>query len=115
MANGVGRALLGVLMVAAPGPIARLWMGSRGGLESRMLGRTHGVRDVALGAGLVWALEQGEPTRAWIAGAAICDAVDAGVTLAHWNSLPRTGRVLVLAIAAGSAVQMGTLAARTAR
>jgi len=115
MANAVGRTVLGAAMVVAPGPVARLWMGSRGSLESKMLGRTHGIRDVAVGAGLVWALENGESTHAWVTGAAISDAVDAAVTLAYWGDLPRRGRVMVLALAASSAVQMGVLAARTAR
>jgi hypothetical protein len=111
-ANGIGRALLGVLLVIAPGPIARLWLGSRGALEPRVLGRTHGVRDIALGAGLVWAIERDEPARAWVLGSALCDAVDAAATLAFWNSLPRLGRVLVAALATGSAIQLGSLAGR---
>jgi hypothetical protein len=113
--NGIGRAALGAIMVAAPGPIARLWMGSRATIESKVLGRTHGVRDLGLGAGLVWALDRDEPVHPWVTAAALADAVDAGVTLAYWNTLPRTGRWLVLALALPSAVQMGVLAARTAR
>jgi hypothetical protein len=50
-----------------------------------------------------------------VAGSAASDVVDAAVTLAFWKSLPRVGRFIVLALAAGSAVQMGTLAARMDR
>jgi hypothetical protein len=113
--NGIGRAVLGASMVVAPGSAARLWLGSPGGIESKVLGRTHGARDLALGAGLVWALERDEPVHPWITAAAISDVVDAGVTLAFWNGLSRAGRWVVLGMAAGSAIQMGTLAARTAR
>jgi hypothetical protein len=113
--NGVIRTLLGVFLVAAPGPFARVWMGSRGELASRVLGRTHGIRDVALGAGLVWAVDRDEPDHAWVTGAAVCDLLDAGVTVAFWDELPRVGRWLVLALAGSSAVQMGVLAARGAR
>jgi hypothetical protein len=113
--NGIGRAVLGAMLVVAPGPIARLWMGSRGTIESKVLGRTHGARDVALGAGMVWAVDRDEPVHPWATAAALSDAVDAGVTLAFWNSLPRAGRWLVLGMALPSAVQMGVLAARTAR
>jgi hypothetical protein len=113
--NGIGRAVLGVLLLVAPGQIARLWLGSRGTIESKVLGRTHGVRDVALGVGLVQAIARGEPVRAWVAGSAASDVVDAAVTLAFWKSLPRVGRFIVLALAAGSAVQMGALAARMDR
>jgi hypothetical protein len=50
-----------------------------------------------------------------VTAAALADTVDAAATLAAWRSLPRAGRWLVFAIAAGSAVQMGALAAATAR
>jgi hypothetical protein len=113
--NGIGRAVIGAAMVAAPAVATRLWMDVGGTTESKVLGRTHGVRDIALGAGLVWAVERDEPALAWMAGAALSDLVDASVTLAQWRSLPPAGRVLVLALATGSAVQMGTLAAREAR
>jgi hypothetical protein len=113
--NGIGRAALGAIMVAAPGRVARLWIGSSGAIEAKVLGRTHGVRDLGLGAGLVWAIDRDEPVHPWATAAALSDAVDAGVTLAFWNSLPRTGRWVVLALALPSAVQMGVLAARTAR
>ena len=113
--NGIGRSVIGAAMVVAPGLISRLWLGSGDALESKVLARTHGIRDIALGAGLVWAVEQDEPLHAWLASAALCDAVDAGVTVAFWDSLPRAGRVMVFALAAGAAVQTGVLAARTAR
>ena len=113
--NGIGRAVLGAAMVAAPGAVTRLWMDTSGSVEAKMLGRTHGVRDIALGAGLVWALERDEPAQAWMAGAALSDLVDAGVTLSQWRTLPPSGRLLVMALATSSAVQMGALAAREAR
>ena len=113
--NGIGRAVLGAAMVAAPAAITRLWMDVGGTTETRILGRTHGVRDIALGAGLVWAIERDEPAQGWMAGAALSDLVDAGVTLAQWRSLPPAGRVLVLALAASSAVQMAALTASEAR
>ena len=113
--NGIGRAVLGAAMVVAPGAITRLWMDVGATRETQILGRTHGVRDIALGAGLVWAIDRGEPAQAWMAGAALSDVVDAGATLSQWKTLPPTGRLLVLALATSSAVQMGMLAARSAR
>lgn len=114
--NGIGRALIGTALVAAPGLAARTWLGDESdGTAGKVLGRALGVRDLALGAGLLWALEQKEPTHAWLVAAAAADAVDAGATLLAWTSLPRTGRVLVLAVAAGSAIQMGVLAATADR
>jgi hypothetical protein len=67
--NGIGRAVLGASIVLAPTIAGRQWVGSDGhGPATKVFGRALGVRDVALGAGLVWALEKGEPTQAWIAG-----------------------------------------------
>lgn len=109
--NGIGRALIGATLVAAPRLVARSWVGDDPGPATRVLGRALGVRDLALGAGLLWALDRDEPAHAWLVGAAVADTVDAAATLIAWNSLPRGGRALVLAIAAGSAVQMGVLAA----
>jgi hypothetical protein len=113
--NGIGRAALGASMVIAPRSVVRAWIGSRYGIESKVFARTHGARDLALGAGLIWAIERKEPVHPWVTASAIADVVDAAVTLAFWNELPRVGRWVVLGMAAGSAVQMGALAASTAR
>jgi hypothetical protein len=110
--NGIGRALLGASMVVAPTITGRLWIGDDGeGPATKVLGRALGIRDVVIGAGLIQALDARAPTRGWIAAAAAADAIDAGATLLNWRDLPPVGRALVLALAAGSAVQMGVLAA----
>jgi hypothetical protein len=110
--NGAGRAVIGAALTIAPTLAARGWIGddaaSPGG---RVLGRALGLRDLVLGAGLVQAIAAGEPTRGWIAAAAAADAIDATATLLNWGALPRAGRIGILALAAGSAVQMGMLAA----
>lgn len=112
MSNGIGRAVLGAALVAAPTLVARTWVGDDGaGPAAKVIGRALGIRDVALGAGLVQALGAGSPARPWIAAAAVADAIDAGATLLNWRDLPPVGRALVLGLAAGSAVQMGVLAA----
>ena len=112
-ANGIGRALLGAGLVLAPGLAGRAWLGSdASSAATKVAARALGIRDVALGAGLLMALDKREPARNWVAGAAAADAIDAAATLLAWNSLPRAGRLGVLAMAAGSTVQMGLLARR---
>jgi hypothetical protein len=81
-------------------------------VDDRELARLNAVGRVALGAGLIWALERRQPAHPWIAGAAAADAVDAAATAIARDALPRAGRLGVLALAAGSAVQMGVLAQR---
>ena len=115
LTNGIGRALIGAVLVAAPRTITRTWVGPSDAVDPDVLGRALGARDLALGAGLVWAVRRGEPAHAWCVAATLADTVDAGATLALWKSLPAPGRALVVAVAVGSAVQMAALSARVDR
>ena len=110
MGNGIGRALIGASLIAAPTVATRSWLGADGP-AAKVLGRALGARDLALGAGLLWALGRDEPAHAWLVAAVLADGVDAGATLLGWSDLPPAGRAAVLALAAGSAVQMAALAA----
>lgn len=76
---GVGRTAVGVALLVAPaaargafGPVA----GQPGG---RAVIRALGVRDAALGVGLLVAVRSGAPARPWLALGAASDAVDAVV------------------------------------
>jgi hypothetical protein len=110
-ANAIGRLALGAGLLIAPALAARGWIGGDASSPgTRVVTRALAIRDVALGAGLLWALDKREPVHAWITGAAAVDAVDAAATLAGWSELPRLGRAGVVALATGSAVQMGLLA-----
>ena len=112
--NGVGRAVLGAAFVVAPG-LGRVWLGSDASQSTtKAVARALGVRDLALGTGLVMALQNDEPARNWVTSAAVADAVDTAATLIAWPDLPRAGRLLVLGMAVGSAVQMGLLSRRVA-
>jgi hypothetical protein len=104
--NGIGRIALGAGLMLAPGLAARVWVGrdaSRTG--AKVLASALGARDVALGVGLLVALESDGPARGWLEGAALADAVDFAATLAAGTAIPRVGRVGVLALAGASAVQ----------
>jgi hypothetical protein len=108
--------VLGAALILAPVRATRPWIGDVAlSPGAKVLGRALGVRDLALGAGLLWAQQRQEPEHPWLTAATLADVVDAAATLAAWRSLPRAGRWLVLGIAAGSAVEMGKLAAATAR
>jgi hypothetical protein len=77
LTNGIGRAVIGGLRVAAPGQIARLWLGPSAPVETGVLGRALGARDLALGAGGVGGGRRGEPAHAWGVAAARADGGDA--------------------------------------
>ena len=113
-ANGIGRAAIGTTLTVAPALATRGWIGDKAaaGPGGQVLGRALGIRDLVIGAGLLWALDRKEPAHAWLVAASAADAVDAAATLLNWNDLPKAGRIGILAIAAGSAVQMGFLAAQ---
>ncbi len=113
--NAIGRGLFGAGLVIAPGLAARHWIGddaSGGGVKVVM--RALGIRDLVLGAGLLWALSNDEPIHAWVTGGAAADAVDAVATAVAGDDLPPLGRFGVLALATKSAVQMALIARRTA-
>lgn len=98
----LGRVGLGAGFVAAPGLVARLWVGE-GGTGARVLGAGFGARDVAIGAGLWHALERDQDTHTWLLAGAAGDVADGLATLAARKSLPLVGRLGVAAFAATGA------------
>jgi hypothetical protein len=107
----VFRVLTGGLLLVAPGLPARLWLGESGDRSVRLLARAMGARDLALGAGALRALTNGEPAQPWVAGGAAADATDA---LASLLSLGRRhpARALVVGAVAGAAAFAGARAAQ---
>jgi len=105
------RVALGLGALAAPDVAARPWVGDEGpAAPRRTLARALGGRDVALGLGALLAARRGAPVRGWVEAGALADAGDVVATLASFPRLPRYGRFVVLAGAAG-AVAAGVLAA----
>jgi len=103
---------LGGVAVVAPDLVARPWIGTDADRDgAKVLGRALGGRDLALGIGPVLASRRGGPVRGWVEAAALADLVDVAATLAVFSRLPRRGRWLVLASAAGAALA-GSVAAR---
>src|SRR4051794_19179789 len=88
-----GRIALGAALAVAPGLVARGWIGSSiTSTGTRVLARGFGLRDVAIGAGTLSALEAGRPTRDWLLAGALADVADLTATLAAGRSLPLLGR-----------------------
>lgn len=105
-AQSVNRLALGVALIALPGLFGRIWSGGRvAGERARLVARALGVRDVALGAGGLLALREGDPrwaSRAFGAQAA-ADAADVVAVLLARDALGRPAQAVAATVAAGSA------------
>jgi hypothetical protein len=101
-----GRVGIGVTAIAAPTLMARPWIGAPAGdTASRLLARTMGGRDLALGLGAARALARSdEEARPWVALGGTADAVDALASLVVFRSLPRSTRWGILASTVGAAL-----------
>ncbi len=108
-----GRVGLGVSAIAAPTLMARPWIGGAAASSgSRVLARTMGGRDLALGIGALRALGvSDDEARPWVALGGMADAVDAAATLVAFGTLPRRSRWGILALTVGAAVVSTRVAA----
>ena len=111
-AIALGRIAIGITALVAPTVPMRPWVGRDFAWQPRakLLSRALGARDLALGVGVMLALRHKAPVRGWVEGAVLADAGDSVATLLAFGSLPKNGRWLVLASAAGAAAA-GRLAA----
>jgi hypothetical protein len=108
---GAVRVGLGVATFLAPHRAARFWTGESGeSLPSTLAARGMAIRDIAIGLGLVKAVELGGPTRGWLEAAALSDAGDAAATLFAWRELGGVRRLFLVAVEAGAAVLQMQLA-----
>ena len=107
-----GRVGLGVTAMVAPTLPLRPWIGRSVSWrpQAKLLARALGVRDLALGLGVILALRKDAPVRGWVEGSAMADAGDALATLLAFRSLPKVGRMAVLASAGGAAAVGGVVA-----
>ena len=104
--SAAGRVAIGAALLVAPQLVTKGWTGADGATPGgRLLGRSLGARDLALGLGVLGALERGDPRATdWIRASAVSDAVDAAATLLAYRHLPKGGRFGVLVLAATAAV-----------
>lgn len=97
-----GRVLIGAVLFAAPDLVAAPWVGDdarTGG--ARVLARSMGARDAALGVGTLVSSGDREQLRRWLLASSVCDAADFVATLGGPRSPARTA---VLAFAAAGTV-----------
>jgi hypothetical protein len=103
--HALGRAGIGAAMLAAPGLVARSWVGEAGGSPgARVLTTALGGRDVAIGLGLARAVRSGDRAAPWLLAGVFADAVDLAATVRWRRSLPPAAVVGIGALAAGSVV-----------
>jgi hypothetical protein len=109
--NGYGRIALGLGMVAAPEAATRPWLGEDAGRAGvQALTRMLGARDVILGFLTVHTAARPGVGPRTLATVALADVVDAAAVSAVRDRLP-SGATGVIALAAGSAVQLAGAAA----
>jgi hypothetical protein len=102
---------IGAVAMVAPTVVARPWIGADASRRTtKVFARAMGIRDLALGLGVILALRHDAPVRGWVEGGGLADAGDALATLLSFGSLPRFSRWLVVATAAGAAATAQVLA-----
>jgi hypothetical protein len=95
-----GRIAIGVISLLAPGLVGRAMMGPEGDSGGiRLLLRVVGARDLALGIGVLAALDRDAPVRGWLRASAVVDGLDAAGSLLARHHL----RPTVFPAAAGAA------------
>jgi len=102
---------LGAAFVLFPGLAGRMWIGSPAATRPvKVLARAFGARDLAIGLGIVIALDRGTPVRGWIEAGALSDAIDTGASLLAGDSIHPAIRWPAIALAAGSTAAGAALA-----
>ena len=100
-----GRTAFGAGMVLAPSLMLKGWVGEDANLPAvKLVGRTMGVRDAALGIGALRALREGKSVKFWLQLGIAADAVDCAATLLAARRIPTRGAILVGSMAAAAAV-----------
>jgi hypothetical protein len=106
-----GRIAIGVVSLLAPGLVGRAMMGPEGASDGmRLLLRVVGARDLALGIGVLVALDRDAPVRGWLHASAVVDGLDAAGSLLARDHLRPTVFPAAAGAATGGAVLSGWLA-----
>jgi hypothetical protein len=94
-----------------PGLAGRMWIGSDAARRPvKVLARAFGVRDLAIGLGVVIALDRGTPARGWIEAGALSDTIDTCASLLAGDSIHPAIRWPAIAVGASSAAAGAQLA-----
>jgi hypothetical protein len=110
--HAYGRVAVGAAFVLFPGLAGRAWIGSDAARRPvKVLARAFGARDLAIGLGVLIALDRDAPVRGWIDAGVLSDAIDTCASLLARDSVPPGIRWPCVALGAGSAAA-GALLAR---
>jgi hypothetical protein len=102
---------IGATAIVAPRVVTRPWLGRGVGRPTdKLLARSLGSRDIALGLGAILAMDRGGPIRGWLEAGGLADAGDLLATLLAFRALPRFGRWTMLLAISGAVVAAGVLA-----
>jgi hypothetical protein len=104
-----GRMALGAAGLAAPALAARVMFGRRSGPGAATFARMLGGRDIALGLGVVIALDRGAPVRGWLEACALADSVDLLACLLARDDIPRSTLGAMVALAGATALTQAWL------
>jgi hypothetical protein len=99
---GAARVVLGGAALLAPRTAARAWFGPGALGRSTVAMRGLAARDIALGLGVLIALDEKAPVRGWLEAGALSDAGDAFATLVAAGDIPFGRWLLSLAASAGA-------------
>jgi len=98
-----GRMALGAVALIAPGLAARSMFGGEGSRPAaKLFARMIGGRDLALGLGVVIALDRGAPVRGWLEAGALADGVDLVGSLAARDDMAPSAFAGIVALAGGA-------------
>jgi hypothetical protein len=108
-----GRIAIGVVSLLAPGLVGRAMMGPDGDSGGpRLFLRLVGARDLALGVGVLAALDRDGPVQDWMRASAVVDGLDAAGCLLARRRLRPTVFPIAAAAATAGALLSGWLAER---
>lgn len=96
---------IGAATALMPSMVVRIWAGrSQPSFPNNMLAKGLGVRELALGIGLLNALENDGHVKPWLMASAAADAGDAVGTLGSWSELGALRALGLLVVEVGAAV-----------
>jgi hypothetical protein len=105
------RVAIGATAILAPRLAMRPWLGRGVGRPTeKLLARSLGGRDMALGLGAILAMERGAPSRGWLEAGGLADAGDLVGTVLAFRALPRFLRWAMLLVISGAVAAAGVLA-----
>ena len=98
-----GRSAIGVAALIAPSRVVGAMVEDQGD-SGPLLGRMLGARDLALGLGVVIAIDRGAPVRGWLEASALADGGDFVAALLSRHRIRPAFFPALLAIAGGAAL-----------